>query len=156
MKSLVLIACMIFIITCSSCGKANQAAVGTETARVSEALQSLTHEGGEGNFLILHADRVRNYYVQVAGERDGDWLHAEAVSNAFLAESDRLTEAQMATLVSRGWHPPGAADSPHYSIAWGLENDDDFPALAEVLLAVLTDVYGWSPDRELEIEIHLE
>src|SRR4051812_31789969 len=54
-----------------------------------------------GEFVILHGDEYRNYFLQFTGV--GGKLHCEAVSNAFLKRPDQLDDEQESVLENLGW-----------------------------------------------------
>lgn len=135
---------------------ASQAHVADHLERIVEALRRLTEEGDEGNFLIVHADRRGNYYVQLAGARGAPTVRAEAVSNAFLEARDALGPGQHARLLALGWQAPTPGESENYYRDFDARNDADRRRIAEALLRALTDVYAVPADRKLEIELTLE
>lgn len=124
--------------------------------RIVGALRRLTEEGGEGNFLILLADRRRNYYVQLAGARGVPTVRAEAVGNTFLDAPDALDPGQHARLLALGWQAPAPGESDNYYRDFDARDDAQRRRIAEAVLRALTDVYAVPANRELEIELTLE
>ena len=113
----------------------------------------------EDQNLILAAER-RQRFVQFAGS-SASGLRAEAVSNAYLAETDQLTGDQVAALTAAGWrsptHAPDASNSEKDPA--GSPNffaDFDAPVLfdevASLAVRTLTQVFEVSHPDQLEYD----
>lgn len=120
-----------------------------------EALQQLHAEGGHSNFVIFTATHIESYYVQVAGERGGPRLYAEAVSNDFLRPEFALTQTQIAHLLRLGWQRPAEGEGNFFR-EWQATSDGDRMAVARFLLQTLIEVYGIPDDEPLDVNVVLE
>jgi hypothetical protein len=112
-------------------------------------------EGGHSNFVIFTAEHIESYYVQVAGERGGPRLYAEAVSNDFLRPEFALTEAQIAHMRRLGWQLPEQGESNFFR-EWQATSDAHRRSVAQFLLQTLTEVYGVPDDEPLDVNVVLE
>lgn len=120
-----------------------------------EAILRLHNEGGMGNFVTFIADEEKNYYVQVTGEKEGDTLYTEAVSNNSLSPSFQLNESKINILKSIGWLEPKGGEGNFYK-DWSISRDEDRRKVAEFLFKTLEDVYGLSANDELAADLALE
>lgn len=78
--------------------------LGREWKRFADGLAAALATLSEDQNLILAAEH-RQRFVQFAGSGSSG-LRAEAVSNAYLAETDQLTGDQAAALTAAGWRSP--------------------------------------------------
>ncbi len=120
-----------------------------------EAILRLHNEGGMGNFVTFIADEEKNYYVQVTGEKEGDTLYTEAVSNNSLSPAFRLNESKINLLKSIGWLEPKYGEGNFYK-DWSIRRDEDRRKVAEFLFRTLEEVYELSTNDELAMDIALE
>ncbi len=120
-----------------------------------EALQQLHREGGHSNFAIFTAEHIESYYVQVAGERGGPRLYAEAVSNDFLRLEFALTETQISRMRGLGWQLPEQGEGNFFR-EWQATSDAHRRSVAQFLLQTLTEVYGVPADEPLDVNLVLE
>lgn len=125
-------------------------------ARMRDALRRLQEEGGGGGFVIFHADSKKNYYVQLTGSAQETAVRGEAVGNRFLAPEWKLSGAVEQRLTSLGWNPPSKSESDNFWREWEARTEEDRTRIVEVLHRTLVEVYGFSDERELEIELNLE
>lgn len=121
---------------------------------LAEHLRRLTEEGGGHNFVILHADETKNYYVQFGTSCGSAVMYGEAVSNRYLRSPFTLTRAQRASLLSLGWRPPTRRNLNFWR-HWPVITAADRSAIAEVALATLKTVYGWQ-GGPLQVKLHLD
>ena len=77
-------------------------------------------------------------YVQFTVE-DDYWLHAEAVSNHFLAETFQLDKSRTQALERLGWSAP-TEEVPNYS--YDGELPEESAGAADLLVGTLREVYG--------------
>jgi hypothetical protein len=124
--------------------------------KIRGGLYRITMQGGECNFMCVVGDKERNYYVQCTGEHGNPCLLAEAVSNAFLEPENALNEAQMSQLKAIGWEENPYQDEGNFQLHWEAESDEQRHVLAELVVQTLIDVYGVSPEYELDIEVCLD
>ena len=95
-------------------------------------------------FLIVAARRHRAYYVQFA--QDGPaGLAAEAISNQYLADFEKLDDEAVSKMRELGWKPPevepgnAANGSPNWRIGWTLPVP--YPEAAHLGAETLRSVY---------------
>jgi phage terminase Nu1 subunit (DNA packaging protein) len=124
-------------------------------AQIAEALEKIQTAGGKGNFVIFDVDVQKNYYVQASGQPNDPHLVVEAVSNEYLAAADRLSEEQEDQMAFLGWDAPDG-QQVNYTLEANIETAAQRRQLAEKIYATLSKVYGFEPDRELEINLVLE
>ena len=120
-----------------------------------EALQQLHREGGHSNFVIFTAEHIESYYVQVAGERGGPRLYAEAVSNDFLRPEFALTPKQIAHMRQLGWQLPEQGEGNFFR-EWQARFDADRRQVAQFILQTLTEVYGVPANEPFDVNLVLE
>jgi hypothetical protein len=118
------------------------------------ALRRIQEEGGSGNFVIFTAGAKENYYIQFAGGVGEPKLYAEAVSNECLEPALWLNEDQIARLQSMGWNPP--TGTPNFHREWQATTDSDRLVIASAVMLTFVEIYGVSPDRELDINLVLQ
>lgn len=123
-------------------------------ALITQALEEILDEGGEQNFLIINLGR--DYYIQFAGQKGGDKLHCEAVSNNFLSDEIKLSESQIAALQAMGW------ENPSYEMSnFTLTLPAIYIADRDQLLSLIqrtADIYGVHIDEvgEDDLSVNLE
>lgn len=123
--------------------------------RLAAALATLS----EDQNLILAAEH-RQRFVQFAGS-GASGLRAEAVSNAYLVETDQLTGDQVAALIAAGWrsptHAPDASKAekdPTGSPNFFADFDAPVPVdeVADLAVRTLTQVFEVSHPDQLEYD----
>ena len=125
------------------------------TDRLAAALATLSE-----NQNLIFAVEHRQRFVQFAGSGTSG-LRAEAVSNAYLAESDQLTGDQVAALTAAGWrsptHAPDAskaekdpAGSPNFFADF--DAPVPFDEVADLAVRALTQVFEVSHPDQLEYD----
>ncbi|MBK8396691.1 MAG: hypothetical protein IPL26_15835 [Leptospiraceae bacterium] len=112
-------------------------------------------EGGFKNFATFISNDEKNYYVQITGEKEGDSIYAEAVSNQSLKSPNQLNTNQINLLLRMGWLEPKGGEGNFYR-TWSIAWDEDRKVVAEFLLQTLREVYGLFEGDELIVEIALE
>lgn len=105
-------------------------------------ISRLYEEGGDGNYLVVSAPPAP-YYVQVAARRGDPRGRLEAISNAFLDESDALDEPGLARLVEFGLSPVEAREN--HTLSFDISTTAGRAVAAEVALLLLVDVYRVDP-----------
>ena len=123
-----------------------------QLTRIVTALRRITEEGGDGNFVIFD---TKNYYIQFVGSRGHPVLYGEVVSNECLEPAFRLDKSQIAQLLSMGWNPPPSG-SFNFRREWEAVNDSERLLIAREVMRALVEVYGFSHDQELIINLVLE
>lgn len=135
-------------------GGAIPGSIDSLQAEVKVALRTYVAELRE--FIILHADRHRNYYVQAVGreDQDGIVLWCEAVSDAFLERVDRMSPAQRDSLRSLGWGAPGSErfQTPNWWREFRISAAADLDPAAYILAATLHDVFHFAGEK-LDVEL---
>lgn len=97
-------------------------------------------------FLVLDVKGTGRYVQVHARAREG--LRAEAVSNAWLAERDRLDPDRLASLAALGWSPPTEAPAEQRGGGGSPNHHRDFPApiaadeVAHLLVETLSGPFG--------------
>lgn len=124
-------------------------------SQIAYALRQVCEEGGQENFAIFEVDKKRNYYVQVAGSCGDPEIYGEAASNNLLTPQDALDEQQIDLLASLGWHPPSPNDLNFYQV-WVASSKDAYQPVAYGILQTLIQVYGFSADQEISVNVTLE
>jgi hypothetical protein len=131
---------------------------GMDWAGFGTALSSVLRRLVDNGTLILSvrgtgatrddADQASSYFVQFAGQ-DGALLRAEAVSNSFLTDEERLSPEAQTQLVQLGWQPPthlpGGEDtdptgSPNYYREF--EQPIPFDKVARMSTATLEQIFN--------------
>lgn len=120
-----------------------------------QSIRQLHEEGGMGNFVIFIADEDKNYYVQATGEKEGDTIYTEAVSNNSLRDPFKLNAIQINHLKSIGWTDPKDGEGNFYK-NWSIHSDSDREQIATFLLKTLKDVYQFADYDELATNVVLE
>ncbi|HEY9070253.1 MAG TPA: hypothetical protein VIV61_08330 [Candidatus Ozemobacteraceae bacterium] len=137
-------------------------------------LKRLQTEGGAGNFLVIE-EPATGYYIQIAGSNGSALLHLEAVGNAYLDVTRRLSPAQHNRLRQLGWSDPaqqrhpGAAGSlptscgsdpawscPNHFIDCQVHDGNDREWLARLIMKTFADVYGIGSNASLDLRLNLE
>ena len=124
-------------------------------AQIEAALADLQTSGGEHSFVIFIGDADRGYYIQFAGARGEDGLHAEAVGNKWLDAASALDAEQLSRLDALGWFEPDE-DCPNHYRRWTASTPADRQAIAREVVRTFADVYGVPPDAPLEVTLNLE
>lgn len=100
------------------------------------------HVAERRDFVIIHSDQARNYYVQCANvDPDQEELFAEAVSDHWLEAPNLLGASGAAALVGLGWTEPGK-ESPNWHRVFRIEGENSYEVIARQLLETLRTVYG--------------
>lgn len=120
-----------------------------------ECIEQLHKKGGMGNFVTFIADEEKNYYVQATGEKEGDTIYTEAVSNNSLSPSVRLSESKISHLKSLGWAEPENGEGNFYK-NWTIQSDTDRRQVARFLLQTLEEVYDLFGNDSLAANLVLE
>ncbi len=120
-----------------------------------QSIKQLHESGGMGNFVTFVADEEKNYYVQATGEKEGDTIYTEAVSNNALSPAYRLNEIKLTHLKSLGWIEPKNEDGNFYK-DWSINSDSDRKQVANFLLKTLEEVYNFTDNDALSANVVLE
>lgn len=129
--------------------------MGGNFDRIVDALRRMHEEGGKGSFVIFHADRRRNYYVQFAGERGEALLYGEAVGNANLDAAGKLSGRQKERLRSIGWEEANGRGFGNFHREWQVRTMEDLRDVALDVIRTLLNVYGFSDAGDLDVEMVL-
>jgi hypothetical protein len=127
--------------------------VEDQRASIAHSLWRIQNEGGQTNIVIFNPDNAPKYYVQFAGERGSPALHAEAVSNEFLDARSALDANQMTRLQSLGWNPPDSL--PNFYQDFQVHTDEGRLQIAGHVLRTFREVYGWSGDAPISVNLIL-
>ena len=119
---------------------------------ISQSLNRLHREGEAG---IYKVSEEKKYYIQASGEKGGDTLYVEAVSNNFLAPKFQLDQNKESQLRSLGWIPPEKSEGNFYR-ELVVKSDQDRKEVADFLFKTLKQVYDLSMNTDLNIELVLE
>lgn len=120
-----------------------------------QTLLRVYNEGGPDSFAVFIADEEKNYYIQVAGEKEGDSLYAEAVSNAFLSPNFQIDDAKVKQLQEMGWDIP-TTNEENFSKTWSINSDTDRRNVSNFLLKTLNQTYNLSANKTLTVNLSLE
>jgi hypothetical protein len=114
-----------------------------------DILQEITSEGGDNNHFIIHLND--DYYIQFTGQKGNPDVYCEAVSNLFLEEKVKLTEAKEQQMLDLGW-----SQDMNYSKEAILNTAADFVKLGEWVQKTATEVYGIKITEDTELTIEVE
>jgi hypothetical protein len=110
-----------------------------------EALRAYLDDTVGQEFLILHADRERNAYVQFIA--DGDRLYGEVSGDRYLTRPLSDEQRQQRSLL--GWtESPG---SPNPAQEW--RPPIQLESIAVITARTLVEVFGLSPEDRPEVEM---
>jgi hypothetical protein len=110
-----------------------------------DALRAYLDDPVGQEFLILHADRERNAYIQFVA--DADRLYGEVSGDRFLTKPLIDRQRQQRNLL--GWaESPG---SPNPAQEW--RQPVQLERIALITARTLVEVYGCSPDDRPEVEM---
>ncbi len=134
-------------------------AIGCDWQPFADRLVAVLATLKEDQNLILAVEH-RHRFVQFTGSGTSG-LRAEAVSNAYLAETDQLTRDQVAALIAAGWrsptHAPDAskaerdpAGSPNFFVDF--DAPVPFDEAADLAVRALTQVFEVSHPDQLEYD----
>ena len=90
------------------------------------ALYRITHEGGDGNFVIISVHEKSSYYVQFIADNGGKDLYGEAVSNEYLRMEEHLSPDRYELLRSLGWEGPDFENSGNFKQEWSASTIDEY------------------------------
>lgn len=122
---------------------------------INQSLRRLHSEGEAGNFVIYKVSEEKNYYIQASGEKGGDTLYVEAVSNNYLAPKFQLDQNKENQLRNLGWIRPEKSEGNFYR-EMVVKSDQDRQGVADFLFKTLEQVYELSINTDLNIELVLE
>ncbi len=114
-------------------------------------LKKVLNEPGEDNFVIFTVDEAKDYYVQFARSlTQPPILHGEVVSNNNLNPEFALSESKITLLSSKGW-----SLQDNFCREWNVANEGDLLVIAEEVVCILTDIFGWSPREDLRVTLNV-
>jgi hypothetical protein len=123
---------------------------------VAVALRRIVEEGGDHNFLILHADDRKNYYVQFAGSRGQAIVRGEAVSNHYLEPAHMLSPKRCKALLALGWNAPAPGEDLNFYRDWDARSKQTRREMARLAARTLVEIYGLAPTERVGFEFHLD
>jgi hypothetical protein len=126
------------------------------TGALATMLERLLEEGGDHNFIILHADETKNYFVQFAGSRGEAIIRGEAVSNLYLEPTHMLDPKRSKALRALGWNPPTPGQSPNFYCDWDARDARTRRQMARLALRTLVEIYGLEPNARVWCKLFLE
>ena len=121
--------------------------------KIAEGLSRLFYEGGDDNFMIVTGDEERNYYLQFAASAGDPVMMIQAVNNTFLHGKDALSQEQIDWLLAIGFEQDEEDPDMNLQMFVNADDDETWEELGEMVVEILTDVYGVSPDVSYDIEI---
>jgi len=127
---------------------------GTRT--ITAALRRIVEEGGDHNFVILHADDRKNYYVQFAGSRGEAIVRGEAVSNHYLEPAHMLSPKRSKALLALGWNPPVPGEDLNFYRDWDARSEKTRRQMARLAMQTLVEIYGLAPRERVGFELWLD
>ncbi len=119
---------------------------------IASNLLSLTTEGGPGSFLVVSSGEV---YVQFAGNVGSQRLRCESISNQYLPDGMKISATGLDRLKGLGF-VLGGNPIETFSRTYDLPTDDYALGLAQLTLRILSEVYGVTPEAEIEVYLSLE
>jgi len=117
-------------------------------AELSRRLTELLATGGSGNFLMVSAGP---FYLQFAASPTDVEIHFEAVSNRFLPPEHHLDAMSHIRLEAAGFEL-----CQNYERNMSAASSEDVAYVAREAVALLSGIYGCSPETELTIHLELE
>ena len=126
------------------------------TKPITAALRRIVEEGGNHNFVILHADDRRNYYVQFAGSRGQAIVRGEAVSNHYLEPAHMLSPKRSRALLALGWNPPAPGEDMNFYRDWDARSEKSRLQMARLAMQTLVEIYGLAPRERVGFELWLD
>ena len=124
------------------------------------SIRQIQEEGGNMNFVIFHAHKEKNYYIQIAAGYGNPVLYVEAVGNDVLSLENRLNNDKISILKSNGWNPPGGEFTTENfyrdDYDWVALDDEDRLIIAKEILHTFIEVYGFSSNQKIDVEVTLE
>ena len=118
------------------------------------AIRKINKEGGENNYLILHIERSKNYYLQFGGQKDTNYIYAEVVSNAYLSEGNKLSDHQMDIIKNLGYKQE--FEGENFIQYFTIDTQDQFDDLIKNITRILKQVFSVLSEKQIEIDINLE
>jgi len=115
----------------------------------------LLDQGDDHNFIILHADEAKNYFVQFAGSRGEAIVRGEAVSNLYLEPVHMLDPKRSKALRALGWNPPTPGQSPNFYRDWDARDARTRRQMARLALRTLVEIYGLEPTAHVWCKLSL-
>ncbi len=110
-----------------------------------DALRAYLDDPVGQEFLILHADRERNAYIQFVAAADG--LYGEVSGDRFLTTPLSDRQRQQRSLL--GWAE--SSGSPNLAQEW--RQPVQLESVAVITARTLVEVFGLSPDDRPEVEM---
>ncbi len=126
------------------------------TKAITAALRRIVEEGGDHNFVILHADDSKNYYVQFAGSRGQAIVLGEAVSNHYLEPAHMLSPKRSKALLALGWNPPAPGKDMNFSRDWDARSEKTRRQMARLAMQTLVEIYGLPPTERVGLKLWLD
>lgn len=126
------------------------------TKAITAALRRIVEEGGDHNFVILHADDRKNYYVQFAGSRGQTIVRGEAVSNHYLEPAHMLSPKRSRALLALGWNSPAPGEDLNFYRDWDARSEKTRRQMARLAMRTLVEIYGLAPTERVGFELWLD
>ncbi len=104
-----------------------------------------------GATFTIDVARADGEDIYVQGERDGDMVRVEAISNEYLSDRGQLSNAEVARMVELGWDRPEAPDTPNFALLVVNPTETVLHELAVLMARSLAEVYGVRADDEWSI-----
>lgn len=121
---------------------------------ISTNLQKIVMEQGDDRFVIFTIDQPKNYYIQCMHVPDSNFINAEAVSNEYLADADKLNQEKLSKLQSIGWNTLIGNDE-NFQLDFKICSIEDYDHLARTIVETLIEVYDYNPKNEIDIDLNL-
>jgi len=119
---------------------------------ICSGLLDLTREGGPGNYLVVSAGDI---YVQFAGSPGNPQILCESIANENLPDDLKMPAKAVKKLNSLGF-ALGGETIRNFSRTYKIVNQKQARELAGLTLRILEEVYGLSPNAEVQVELSLE
>jgi TIR domain/T3SS (YopN, CesT) and YbjN peptide-binding chaperone 3 len=127
-----------------------------ENARmIVESVRFVQEVANDGGNAIFYGGTDWSYYVQLAMQPNDPKVYGEAVSNANLKRSYRLTAEQIEKLHGLGWEKPNKTSAGNYHKTWQVRLDKDRGLVAGEAMHTFLDVYHHYLGERLKIELQL-
>lgn len=111
------------------------------TKLIAELIRIIQEVGFGLAHVIFKGGEDWQYYIQLVGTRDEPEISAEAVSNLYLEEHEKLDDENIASLIELGWQKPIKKGSGNYWNKWQVHTNRDRAAVAAIIMNTFLKSY---------------
>lgn len=114
---------------------------------ITNALKRIQDGGGAGNCVDFRIITTESHNIRFKMEAEKSRLYSTTVT---------VNNKQAARLKSIGWHSIPCNSGFRFYQKWRAKTDKDRRCIAEEVIRTFTEVYGLTPNRQLEVDIRFE